>query len=294
MKIRRIFVSGYRRDLGLTRCCVASIRKWYPDIRITLVKDEIAGQYDTSDLERHYKVEVFDGPAKLYGWGMGKLQALFLPDRERILIIDSDIVFVGRVLERLEQSDADFVVCDEWRSREELGRYYFDPHVVKRIRPDFDFPGYVFNTGQIVATSGLLTQEDFAPFVSFVEPPKLLQPENFFCGEQGFLNFVLLHKAQRGELTLECQQFMRWAGSMQRDEVEIPKLDGTSPYDFMIHWFGPKTPSFPGPMKYLLGYFEDVYYQGITDGRALKRKHRLNIARGIIRHLRASGELGNR
>jgi len=294
MKIRRIFVSGYRRDLAFTRCCVASIRKWYPEIRNTLNKDEIAGQYHTSDLEHHYGVDVFDGPAKLYGWGMGKLEALFLPERERILIIDSDIVFVGRVLERLEQSDADFVVCDEWRSREELGRYYFDPNVVTGMQPDFNFPGFVFNTGQMMATSGLLAHGDFAPFVSFDEPRKLLQPETFFCGEQGFLNFVLFHKAQRGELTLECQQFMRWAGDMQRNEVEISKLDRASPYYFMVHWFGPKTPSFPGPMKYLLEYFEDVYYRGFHDGGAVRRKHKLNTARGIIRHSRATGELGGR
>ncbi len=213
-KIKRIFVLGHFRLLGFTRCCVASIRKWYPDIPITLIKDEIDGPYDTSDLEHYYGVEIFDGEVRKYGWGMSRLEALFLPGYERILILDSDIVLAGPVLERLDQSDADFVVCEEWRPVEELRKYYFDPHVVAQLQPDFAFPGYVFNTGQMVATSGLLRREDFLPFVSFTEPRKLLQPETFCCGEQGLLDFILLYKAQRREITLERQQFMRWPGEM--------------------------------------------------------------------------------
>ena len=45
MKIERIYITGCRTDLHLTRCCVASIRRWYPSIPISLVKDELRGRF---------------------------------------------------------------------------------------------------------------------------------------------------------------------------------------------------------------------------------------------------------
>jgi lipopolysaccharide biosynthesis glycosyltransferase len=273
-KITRIFVAGYRLDVAFTRCCVASIRKWYPDIGICLIKDELAGPYDTSDLENHYGVEIFDSGVRCYGWGMSKLEPLFLPGRQRVLILDSDVVFAGPVLARLEQSEHDFVVVDEAHPPEEIVQHYFDPQVVEQRERGFRFPGYVFNTGQIVATSGLLRRQDFLPFVSFAEPRKALQSEVFFCGEQGLLNFVLLSKAQSGELTIGRQAFMKWAGRLQPQDAEIARLE-REPYDFMVHWAGPKTSGSAIPMKDLLNYFENAYYRGIGRGRILRPFHKL-------------------
>jgi len=273
MKITRIYVAGYRLDVDLTRSCVASIRKWYPDIKISLIKDELAGAYDTSDLEDYYGVEVFEGPARRYGWGMSKLEPLFLPDRERFLILDSDIVFAGPVLERLERSGHDFIVADECHPLEEIHRHYFDPKVVEQREPGFRFPGYVFNSGQFVATSGLLRREDFLPFVRFVEPREALQPEIFFV-EQGVLSFLLPFKAQKGELTIERQAFMQWAGRMQPEDVEIPRLEQGA-YDFLVHWAGPKTSRSTIRMRYLLDYFERAYYRGFSRGRMLRPIHKL-------------------
>jgi len=276
MPITKIFLAGYRRDVRFTRCCVASIRKWYPHIRISLIKDELAGAYDTSDLEQFYGVDIFDGGVRSYGWGMSKLEPLFLPERQRILILDSDIVFAGPVLDRLEQSAEDFVVAEEAHPGDEIREYYFDPELMERRHPGFRYPGYVFNTGQIVATSGILQREDFSPFVSFSEPRRSLEPEVFRCGEQGLLNFMLFSHQQRGRLSIGRTAFMQWAGRLRPEDVEIARLEGGSPYDFLVHWAGPKAAGLSStPMKYLLTYFEDAYYRRISHGALLKHFHKL-------------------
>ena len=52
MKVSRVYVSGYAKDLHLVRICIASIRYWYPDITIYLLKDTSQGDFDTEELER--------------------------------------------------------------------------------------------------------------------------------------------------------------------------------------------------------------------------------------------------
>src|SRR5581483_6079018 len=104
------YVLGSAQDLRYTQCCVASIRRWYPDIPITLLKDETRGTYSTSELERAWNVELFRGDDPLPGHGWSKLEPLFLPGHQRCLILDSDILFAGRLLETLEAMEADLIV----------------------------------------------------------------------------------------------------------------------------------------------------------------------------------------
>jgi hypothetical protein len=52
MGIEQVYIAGCRGDLRLTRCCVASVRRWYPDIPISLIVDESQGPYSTTRLER--------------------------------------------------------------------------------------------------------------------------------------------------------------------------------------------------------------------------------------------------
>jgi hypothetical protein len=235
-------VSGYRKDFRFTRCCVASIRHFYPGIPIVLIKDRIDGDYDTTLLQRVYGVEIFQTPVRRFGWGMSKLEPLFLPFRERCLILDSDTVFLGPVLDRLDAAAADFVVewCDH--TPEDLTTNYFDPTRLSLEFPDFIFPGYVFNSGQFVATTGIVKRSDFESLVDFSEPRRSLRQDIFPCGDQGFLNFVLFRKQQRGALTIARERFMMWPPAVEAGSIAIPQLEREG-YPFLLHWAGPKLPS---------------------------------------------------
>jgi hypothetical protein len=261
MRIERIYISGHSRDLRFTRCAVASIRQFYPDIPISLIKDESNGPYDTGDLERVFGVSLFDTPVKKFGWGMAKLEPLFLPKRERFLVLDSDTVFVGRVLDRLEEYDEDFIVelCNH--DAGDIRAHYFDPAVLSVEYPDFHYPGWVFNSGQFVAVTGRLRREDFAPFVTFEEPRVVLRPDLFRCGDQGVLNFVLFRKQHRGEVTIRREKFMKWPSAIEPGAVRKVDLD-SGRLRYLLHWAGHKRPLLvANPLGEVLQYFEFAYYR---------------------------------
>lgn len=268
MKIDTIYVSGYRDDLRLTQCCIASIRHWHPQIRICLIKDELSGAYDTSTLEREFDVEIFAPAGQRYGWCGAKFEPLLQERPERFLYVDSDVIFAGPVLQNLERYEEDFIVEDAIHPPESIRRFYFDPKEVERLYPGFCFPGYVFNAGQFVATSGILNRSDFLPFITFEQPRRFLQPDLFKCGDQGFLNFVLFSKNQEGRLTLRRADFMRCAPEMKREEVDCSRLHPDLGYHFLLHWAGPKTYAFEdAPMQHVLAYFDDIYRQRLVTPR---------------------------
>jgi hypothetical protein len=284
MKIQHIYIAGYKGDVRFTQCCVASIRQWYPEIRISLVKDESKGGYDTSDLQRYWDVDVFPTDNVLLGYGMGKLKPLLQPGHERLLVLDSDVVFIGRVLDRLEQLEEDFVVERSNYPRDDINAWYLNLHALSAFAPEFHFPGYVFNTGQIVATAGILTPQDFEPYIAFRRPAAVLRPDIFKAGDQGVLNYVLLNKMNKHEITLRREPMMRWPGSMRRRDVRISKLDHGSGYPLILHWSGPKHVLFMRmPMGYLLSYFEDAYYARIPGGRRKRRAQQLHNLSAVVR-----------
>ena len=263
MRIDQIYLSGHRLDFRFTRCAVASIRRFYPDIPICLIKDELHGGYDTRELERLFQVELFDTETSRFGWGMGKLEPLFLERRQRCLILDSDIVFAGRVLDRLDQFSEDFVVERCEHAADDIREHYFDLDAALAAFDRFRYPdpAWVFNGGQLVATTGILRREDFFPFIAFEQPRRVLFPNLFPCGEQGVLNFVLLNKLEHGELTVRRDDFMKWPPAMKPGSVGVEDLQ-SGDLDFLLHWAGRKHTALAAhPLGEVLRYFEVQYYR---------------------------------
>ena len=69
MKIEAIYIPCTRGDFRLTRICVASIRYWYSDIPIVLIKDLMNGDFDTTEVEKHFNVSLYEQKVRAYGWG---------------------------------------------------------------------------------------------------------------------------------------------------------------------------------------------------------------------------------
>lgn len=268
MKIDRIYIAGCRQDLRFTHCCVASIRHWYPRIPICLIKDESQGSYDTSELECGWDVTLFETGRKSFGWGFAKLEPLFHPAGERCLVLDSDTVFLGRVLERLEDCGADFVVAQSPNPPEEIRQHYFDLGALAEFDPNFVFPDYTFNSGQFVATTGILTRADFDPLVDFSATPRIARADVFAGADQGVLNYVLMKKCEEGRLTLQRLEFMWWAGWLKPRAVKRRKLADRSGYPYVVHWAGPKRRLFRLTRNgHILRYFESYYYSRVSRGQ---------------------------
>lgn len=271
MTIEQIYIAGFRHDVQFTRTCVASIRRWYPHIPITLIKDEFYGAYSTRDIERNFGCDVLKTEQNRFGWGFGKLEPLFLREKKRFLVLDSDIVLVGPVLARLEKLETDFVVQREEPSPEFVGTHYFDLASLRRLDPGFDFPGFTFNTGQWVGTSGLIQRADFEPWLQPGFPPRLKWPEVFKLGEQGLLNYVLQKAARTGRITLARERFMEVGNDPPVADIDLARLDENSPYRFLIHWCGLRQSTFGGMVRGdILEHFEAAYFERLRFG-ALRR-----------------------
>jgi hypothetical protein len=240
--ITRIYVAACRGDFHLTRLCVASIRYWYPDIPITLIPDYELGEFDSTLLERGWNVERFETNVRRFGWCLSKLEALFPPRRERYLMLDSDIVLLGPVLDVLNETPGDFVVQPEERSGFELERDTFVVEPLKAFDPAFVVPRFVFNCGQYVGTSGLLRREDFGSVMEWSSPRRALHPEIFKCGDQGLFNYVLSKAETAGRLTIGFRKFYLW----RRDDssaISVNRIAARNSDPLLMHWAGAKPDS---------------------------------------------------
>ena len=284
MKIEGVVISCYLFDVYLTRVCVASIRFWYPQVPIWLLKDRRYGDFNTHEIESKWNVQVYPGRKKNLGWGFGKLELLTeLPPR-RLLLLDSDIVFTGRVIDRLERFDEDLIVesFEETAFEEE----FFSFKCLRKLDDQFEFPGYGFNTGQIVATTGKITQQDFSGLVDW-QARTVMHPEVFKMGEQGLLNYVALRKAQKCELTIRREPFMLRPGKGScADHIQLKDLNPEGKHQELIHWAGLRWGKMLNemPRSEILLHFEKLYYQRVPLGRLLRqcRHARFRIDRTFV------------
>ncbi len=268
MRIERIYIYTSRLSMPFLRCCVASIRTLYPDIPITLVKNDDQGAFDTNETETYWQTDVMETELRQFHRGCGKIEPLLQDVRERCLILDDDTVFFGKVLDRLEQYDEDFVV-NSWDRFEHVEDYWFRLDLLRAYDPAFNLADHLFNTGQFVATTGLLTRTDFTPFVTFADSQRLLLPDVFLGGDQGFLNYVILKKFQEGRISLRRTGLMWWPEAMKAWQIPLDDLGSVSS-PVILHWAGPKTSDFGRmPLGYVLAHFDKVYYDRIPRGRLL-------------------------
>ncbi len=238
MKIDAICICCYKGDFYLTRILVASIRYWYADIDIFLIKDKGYGDFDTSELEASWRIKLFPTRQSVFGQGFGKLEPLFQPRGRRFLVLDSDIVFVGPVLTNLEPHDEQFLVQqEEHQGPDWIARHYFDLEKLAPIDPSFRFPGFTFNTGQMVVSSGVLSKSDFEPFVSGT-PPRVRNAEVFKLGEQGLFVYLLLKKFAEKRISLARVPMMLWPPTADVSNLKLSKITASSPYLSMVHWCG--------------------------------------------------------
>lgn len=294
MRFDGVVISCYRFDLEFTRICVASIRHWYPDVPIWLLKDHQYGDFNTAEIEKYWNVQVYPAQEKL-GWGFGKLVVMTELPRRRFLFLDSDTAFAGRVLDRLEGFDENLVVENkDYVAINEVEDQFYSLDGIRQLDPTFKFPGFGFNGGELVATTGVLTKGDFAGLLDW-QTLTVKHPEIFKMGDQGLTNYVVLRKMQRGELTLRREPLMVWPGDAERAKhIQVTDFTSDSPHQQVIHWAGLRWGKAPEEMlrSDILLHFEKMYYSRIPLGPWLCkwRRFRVRVQRAFITPLKALGK----
>jgi hypothetical protein len=174
----------------------------------------------------------------------------------------------GPVLRQLEQFTEDFVVSgppiDNPRDAS-FRNIYFDLDLLLERDPKFRFPGYAFNTGVFVGTSGILKREVFEPHLQWGSPIRLKAPQVFSCADQGLLNYVLTKLAADGDLTLRPANFMIWGFSDEAKQLEVRRVASRRGYDAILHYAGAKPGSIIDfPAAEILLHFDRLYHRAMA------------------------------
>lgn len=271
--IDHIYIAASAKDARFTRICVASVRAQYPDIPIKLLVGGPLEQGLEEELARYWNVGTADLPRQDWGWGFIKLEPLFAPGGESFLVLDSDTVMTGPVLDARTEAGAPFVVDDEQQSEADTHRLYYDWRKLREIDPAAQPPQFVFNSGQWFGTAGVIPRADFEPWIDWSRmPPRHRHPDRFMPGDQGVLNYVLNQRAARGGLAVARRKVMHWPGHGMGDFTADAIARGSAP-PRIIHWAGIKASRLGAmPGGDILAHFERGYYSRIPNGAALRLK----------------------
>jgi hypothetical protein len=262
-----IYIAASARDARYTRICVASVRYFYPDVAIKVLAGGPLERGLAHELRHYWNVRMAELPSGDYGWGFVKLEPLFGPRGERFLVLDSDTVMAGPVLDLWAGDNASFLVDDETQTEADTRRLYYDWRLVSQIDPKAQPPLFVFNSGQWFGTSGILMREDFAPWLEWTMPRRLRHPAMFMPGDQGVFNYILNQKAALAGLSVRCRKIMWWP-QHGMDGVNAASITYRTALPLVIHWAGMKKPRL-GDMSGadVLRLFEKRYYSRLPGGR---------------------------
>ena len=274
MNISVVYINTHRYDYESVCICVASVRYWYPDMPIYLIKDLGQGNYDTAVLEEKWNVKIFVTTRKKFGWGYGKLEPLFLPQKQSFLMLDSDTVLTGKIIDEASIMEADFLVDEEVQPTNRFNEIYYNLTRINELDKNFIYPGYSFNSGQWFGTSGLLTREDFEKFIEWSEPPTPKFPDIIFKGDQAVLNFVLHSKQQYQALKIARKKIMIWPNHNNADFVDLQKIkQEDNAFPFVIHWAGMKQNKIKNyPRADILLFYQNLYYSKLSSVEKLRDK----------------------
>jgi len=291
--IDAIVIVTYKHGYFLSRLCVASIRYFYPNIDIYLVKDCLNGSFDSAELERAFNVKVLDLGISKFGWSAAKVHLMFAEQfrGRKVLSLDNDIIFAGRFLEALSETaeQFDFVVDPDFQVDPRgaaVKRHYYDYDKVLEFDPAFQYPGYVFNGGQMVITPGLLDKNKLKCVFDLDAFPFYNKLDVFYQYDQSLLNYFLPRQAQDGAIRLGTFPMMRWSDGEEVKSLSLDRLKEGKDYQFLIHYAGVLRVTDLSKMTRsdILLFFEDYYYDHVPSG-AFKKQYQRALAKGDF-HLR--------
>jgi hypothetical protein len=264
--ITKVYINTHKYDLYQAKACIASVRYWYPDISIILIKDLGSGIFDTKLIEKIWNVKVFNTEKKVFGWGYGKLEPLFLNEHDIFLMLDADTVMLGPLLDNLCNYQFDFLIDAEVQPEWRFNQIYYNLNRINEIAPEFNYPGYSFNSGQWIGKSGILKRTDFELTLSWTTPPNPKFPDIVFNGDQAHLNFVLHKLGSEKKIQVERQKIMIFPENGNAEFISIEQIKNKiNCYPYILHWAGYKKLNNKAMPRYdIFKFFHGVYYSKMS------------------------------
>ena len=285
---RAIVLICSKKDYYLAKICVASIRYFYPEESIFLIKDKLQGDFSTTEIEAAFNVAILDLGIDKLGWGAGKLHFLLsnlLPNK-RVLLLDGDIVFLGKFIDQLFSSTEgiDFVVDDDLTEYKRnpsdpyVKKTYFDYEEIKNLEPEYQYPGYVFNTGQLIVRTGLLKSKDVIAYFDKDNYPYYKDMKLMPLVDQSILNVILPKKAQKKEISIATRNFMLWSDGEPLKAVKLDLIKSGTTYPYLIHYAGSfKSEDIRKMIRPdILTFFQNYYFSKVPGG-TFKKNNQLMV-----------------
>jgi lipopolysaccharide biosynthesis glycosyltransferase len=280
-RIDKIVIACFKKDLHLLRICVSSIRYWYPDIEIYLLRDVSSGKFSTKEIEKYFSAQRAETMQKYTGWGLAKLEALFT-SLDRYLLLDSDTLFSGSVLDLLSSFPEEFIVTGEKCDNPDdplIRRDFLRTKELKVLNGEFEYPGYGINTGQMVVKNKVIRESEIDDLLIMQNGTLTVKyPDIFMYADQGILNYVLACK--KNTISIGYYDFWLWAGGEKAQRIDLHEIKRRNSEAWILHWSGIKPLDFAKTVRYdLLMFYEELYYNKIPFGKIKRRwrKFRLRL-----------------
>jgi len=177
------------------------------------------------------------------------------------LCIDSDIIFLGKVLDKFANNSFPFVIHPTYVEDPHTDHYrnqFIDVSKAKEYYPKYKYPGYFFNAGQTVVIPGVLTKELLAPSFDPEYYPYYKNQDFFKTVDQSILNTIFPIIPE----PVGVADFVVWSGNYfdAKGNVEFNDYEnGETKY--LLHYAGDirtyKLYKMRG--EKLLRFFQDTY-----------------------------------
>jgi hypothetical protein len=210
-------------DRWLLPACVASIRRFYPDATITLLKDTYRGPVITTRLEKCFKVVAAPVKRAYGGGGWIKLLPAILGEESRpfsfpLMVLDADTLLLGPVFEELLAVKGSVVIAPdilhagELLSQEYISQRYLSVAKVlemgARLQDIEVFPW--FNSGHVFLREPFIEPLFIKKWVNWDSTPITAKnPMVHPLTDQSLLNHYLLLASH---VPLGALDFAEWSG----------------------------------------------------------------------------------
>ncbi len=249
-----IIIACSNQDYSLAKGCCASIRHFIGDVPICLIVD---GSFSTQGLEKVYGVKVINKQniscdilrERSFGFGLTKMIAFWESPWKHFLYLDADTIVWFNILKFANFQDYDVIIDKPRYERpdEDICGFFFNIKGIEKYYPDFHWQEHrhhYFCTGTFFGTRDIFKLEEYIEVLDLISQ----DPNLFFPGEQGFLNFMLCRTADEGRIRLGQDSIQLLVPDFEQYSLRkrFPLHKSEPLYqneDVVIHWCGPNKPT---------------------------------------------------
>jgi hypothetical protein len=265
----------HRYDLPNLFVCVASIKYWYPNIEIVIIKNTNNGDVDLSFLKNYYNISFASDSDYNFGIFYGSLLPFLAAKEERFIIVDTDTAFTGPIIDYIESFNEQFVLDFEEQPLHKLKVLYWDPEQVANYVKGYSDNWFTFNNGIIAATSNLIRKDDFSDFLIWEDDkePEMKNDRAFPMFDQSAINVVINKKYDTNSITVTRQPIMIYPPFYTGNEMEllaqIQKRNGKE-YR-VIHWADQKNISLTQrPLGKIYRFYLEQFFKGFSKSEQIR------------------------